>query len=194
MCYRERPPSGPSLTTVLAKNMKDEDVGDSPEEVFAQIGVTLLLVQQFEWMLERSLKLVFADKSELTAEKIFQADTRSLGLLMRDLRTKVSLSDDVDEFMRLLLKDRNLFVHNLRNQDWFDAHTKEGRDGFWTFIGRLTPQLEKGLLLFAAIHFKEAEDRRMPHVVDHILSNPEYYAAVRQFYPDVDKFKKKNGG
>ena len=171
--------------------MQPETVGDSDEEVFANIGVTLLVIQQFELLVERSLKLIYSDRVDQTFEKVFAEDKRSLGILITDIRKKTNMSEDADKLLKDLLEDRNLFVHRLGHQEWFDAHTKEGRDAFWDFMGKFMPKLHMGNMLFSAILFRHAEERNVsPDLFDQ-LRNHEFYLEVRRYYPDVEKIKKR---
>jgi hypothetical protein len=177
------------LTTLLG--MKDDETGDSAEEVFAQIGVTLLVVQQFELLVERSLKFIFADRTDITPEKIFQEDKRSLGLLISDLRKRASMTAEADRLLLELLEDRNLFAHRLRHQEWFDPHTKNGRDSFWDFMKHFHLRLDIGVMLFSAILFRHAEGNHVDPEFFQKLQNHEFYQEVRSYYPDVEKIKKR---
>lgn len=171
--------------------MKDEDIGDSAEEVFAQIGVTLLVVQQFELLLERSLKFIFADSSDITPDKIFKEDKRSLGLLITDLRKRAAMAEQADQLLRELLEDRNLFVHRLRQQDWFDVHTKEGRDAFWQFMSVFFPRLDLCVMIFSAILFRHAEEKDIAPEFFEKMKNHDYLNQVRSYYPHADFIRKK---
>jgi len=171
--------------------MQPEKIGDSDEEVFATIGATLLVIQQFELLVERSLKLIYSDRADQTFEKIFAEDKRSLGILISDVRKKTNMAEDADNLLKGLLEDRNLFVHRLCHQDWFDAYTEEGRDAFWSFMGTFTPKLHLGNMLFSAILFRHAEQSGVDPAFFDQLRNHEFYLEVRRYYPDVNKIKKK---
>ena len=172
--------------------MNEEPViGDSAEEVFAQIGLTLLLVQDFEHVFERALKLVFAESHELTTEIVFKKDKRSLGLLMSDLRSRTSITEDIDGWMMDLLEDRNLFAHRLRELDGFDCHTTKGRDVIWEFLGKFYPKLERGILLFTAIHFKHADAIGFDSVLFRYTKHTDFHAEIAKYYPQVGSITKK---
>jgi hypothetical protein len=171
--------------------MKDEKVGNSAEEVFAQIGVTLLVVQQFELLVERSLKFIFADRADITPEKIFQEDRRSLGILIGDLRKRAAMAEPADQLLRDLLDDRNLFAHRLRHQDWFHAHTKEGRDAFWQFMSQFLPRLELGVMIFSAILFRHAEEKDIAPDFFEKMKDHDYLRRVRSYYPHADYIRKR---
>ena len=172
--------------------MNEESLdGDTPEEVFAQIGITLLLVQDFEFMFERALKLVFADSHELTTEIVFKKDKRSLGLLMSDLRSRAFIDEYIDDWMIDLLEDRNLFVHRLRDLKGFDCNTTKGRNIAWDFLGRFYPKIERGLLLFTAIHFKHGDAIGFDTPLFRYAKSTPFHDEIAKYYPNTDSIKKK---
>ena len=171
---------------------KEPVVGDSPEEVFAQIGLTLLITQDFEFMLERALKLVFADSEELTAEIVFKKDKRSLGRLMTDLRSRASITEDIERWMVDLLEDRNLFAHRLRDLKGFDCHTTKGRDVIWKFLGDYYQRLEKGILLFTAIQYQHADEIGFDSLLFRYSKHTDFHKEIARYYPHTGKITKKS--
>ena len=171
---------------------EDPVIGDSAEEIFAQIGLTLLIVQDFEHVLERALKLVFADSHELTANIVFKKDKRSLGRLMIDLRSRASISEDIETWMVDLLEDRNLFAHRLRELEGFDCHTTKGRDAIWGFLGDFYQRLERGILLFTAIHYKHADEIGFDSVLFRYSKHTDFHKEIARYYPHVGKIMKKS--
>jgi hypothetical protein len=162
-----------------------DEIGNSAEEVFAQIGVVLLLVQQFELLVERALKFIYTDKDKITPEEIFKLDKRSLGILLADLRKKANLAQETDLLFKNLLEDRNLFAHRLRQQEWFDAHTKEGRDAFWSFIQQFQQRLDVGIMIFTAILFSRAEELNLAPDFFKKMKDHRFVKEVRSYYPDT---------
>ena len=168
---------------------KSHKIGDSEDEVLSQIGITLLLVQDFEFLLERSLKLVFAKSEELTADIVFKKDKRSLGLLMRDFRSRAHITEDIDRWMIDLLEDRNLFAHRLRDLDGFDTQTTKGRDVIWNFLGDFYQRLERGILLFVAVQCKHADEIGFDSTLYRYSKHADFHKEVVRYFPHLEKIK-----
>lgn len=169
-----------------------KDPTDDPEVIFAQIGIQLLLVQDFEWLLERSLKLVFAERADLTAEKVYKADKRTLGMLVKELREKAMIDSDANILLSQLLEDRNLFVHRLRHEPWFDTATTAGRNEIWKFFQLFQPRLQHGIMLFTAILLKFGDDVGFDSPLLKTLKKLPFYEELKtSYFPHVGKVAKK---
>jgi hypothetical protein len=161
------------------------------DEILAHIGVLLLNVQQFEFLIRAALKQIYADKADLTAEKIFAEDKRTLGKLISDLRTQATLEDDTEALLRRLLRDRNVFVHHLGRQKWFTLSTVAGRDRAMDFLGPFTEDLNHAIRLFVALHVKHADDIGFDSPEMHILRTSSGWR-VREYLPHAAKIKKRS--
>ena len=167
-----------------------EDQSFSQDEVLSHIGVLLLNVQSFEWLLLQALKIVYADEADLTAERLFARDKRTLGVLIKDLSSKALISEDVESLLQKVLEDRNLFAHNLRHQDWFDLSTHEGRERALDFLMPFTQNLNLAIHLFIAIHIKHGDQIGFDSPEVRQIKNDELWR-VSDFYPHADKIHKK---
>jgi hypothetical protein len=127
------------------------------DELLAHIGVLLMNVQQFEFLLLFALKLIYADQAELNAGKIFSEDKRTLGRLLKDLRKKTKIEASADELLEELLKERNMFVHHLIQQEWFDTSTESSRDRVMNNLAPFTERLSHAIRLFVAIHIEHGD-------------------------------------
>lgn len=160
------------------------------DEMLAHIGALLLNVQQFEFLLKHALKQIYADSAELTAEKIFAEDKRTLGRLINDLRKRANLEQDADALLGALLKDRNLFVHHLRHQKWFDTATERGRRQVWEFLGPFTLNLNRTIHLFVAIHVKHGDEIGFDSSeMRQIKADPRW--KLEAYYPHTAKIRRK---
>jgi hypothetical protein len=124
------------------------------DEMLAHIGVLLLNVQQFEFLLSAALKQIYAANADLTAEKLFAEDKRTLGMLITDLRKRADVGGDADALIGAVLHDRNLFVHRLAHQPWFDTASEDARRRVWVFLGPFSLNLNRAIRLFVALHIK----------------------------------------
>jgi hypothetical protein len=170
-----------------------EDPTDNEEVIFAQIGLLLLLVQDFEHLLERSLKIIFADQVDLTPEKLFSADKRTLGALLKDLRARAHIEENIDVLLTQVLEDRNLFVHNLRQQPWFDTKTTKGRDQVFKFFFHFQPRLGKAIELFTAVIYQDMVKRGFNSPEFQEMRRSAYWSEIlNRSIPDAQRIKKKS--
>lgn len=95
-----------------------------PEEVFAEIGCRLVLLQDLEMFIAFAAKVVFAEDAAKARKAILNSDTKMLGQLLRLLRERVEIEEAFDERLKRTLKARNLFVHEFSHE--FDLRTKAG--------------------------------------------------------------------
>jgi hypothetical protein len=169
--------------------MKDEQPF-TQDEILAQMGVLLLNVQSFEWLLLQALKLVYADEVDLTVEKIYAEDKRTLGALINGLKSKALISGDVEILLGKVLKDRNMFAHNLRHQDWFDLSTHEGRERALDFLMPFTQNLILAIQLFVAVHIKHGDQIGFDSPEVRKIKPDELWR-VGEFYPHTEKMQKR---
>lgn len=169
-------------------------LGDSDEEVFAQIGIHLLLVQDFEFLLRFALRVALRDRAEVTIDALTEEDRRTMGQFMRDLRKDASLHSDLDALLKRVLDDRNLFVHGLRHQSWFDTTTTTGRDAIWNWFTAAQPRLEEAIMIFTAFAFEYGKSVGYPEDISKIPWKGDFYGELTKNYaPKVTKLISKKG-
>ena len=95
-----------------------------PEELFAEMGCRLVLLQDLEMFIAFAAKVVFAEDPGKARDAILNADTNTLGQLLGIMRRRVKIEDSFDECLKRTLKARNLFVHEFSHE--FDIRTKKG--------------------------------------------------------------------
>jgi hypothetical protein len=95
-----------------------------PEEIFAEIGCRLVLLQDLEMFIAFATKVVFADNAIKAREAILNADNKTLGELLKLLRKRVNVDKAFDERLKRTLKARNIFIHEFSQE--FDLRTSAG--------------------------------------------------------------------
>lgn len=100
--------------------LKLHDYGDGPfpevpDEIFAEIGCRLMLLQNLEMMLTFVSKVIFEENSQKAKESILKVDKKTMGGLITFLRKKMYISKDFDIVLKRTLEARNLFVHEFSN-------------------------------------------------------------------------------
>ena len=168
--------------------MNDEIL--SEDEILTHIGILLMNVQQFEFLLSQAIKQVFAEKEELTKEKILSEDKRTLGTLLKELRKRTEIESDAHSLLSQVLKERNLFVHNLIHQEWFDTATKEGRGKVLEFLMPFTYRLNQSIRLFIAIHMQHGDEIGFESE-DTKRIKKERDGELKQYLPHTHKIRKK---
>jgi len=130
-----------------------DDSTDNKKVIFNLMGTLLMLVQDFEFIMRHSVRVTFAHRSDLTADKIFAEDKQTLGTLLKDLAKKASIPEETAKLLARVLADRNVFIHRLRYQKWFDLETTPGRNAVWAFLGQFSNDLTRATaILMAAQH------------------------------------------
>ena len=162
----------------------------SEDEILAHIGTLLINVQQFEYLLSAALKQIFADQKDLTPEKLFAIDRRTLGKLLTALSNKAPLDAGTSALLKSLLAERNYFVHYLGSQGRLDLRTDAGRDRAMDFLGPFTEKLLHAIRLFLALHVKHSDDIGFRSVLmEKIRTDPVY--KVSEHYQQAAKLRKK---
>jgi uncharacterized protein YutE (UPF0331/DUF86 family) len=111
-----------------------------PEEIFHDIGMRLVLLQNLETYIDFVAKAVFVDNEE-AKKALLNEDPKTMGQLLGMLRKRAHIEDTFDEKLRRTLKARNLFVHELSVK--YDLHSKDGVVGAIQFICETMDDLEE---------------------------------------------------
>jgi hypothetical protein len=184
---------GPQL---FARPMEtNEDIIQDEEALLSQIGLTLILLQDLEDALSHCTKMVFGDSKIITLEDLLSDDKRPLGQLITALKTAVDLNPDFDKLLKEMLNNRNLFVHRLRNQPWFNLHTYDGRKKAWMFLHDFYYQIEEVIMVFHAVAFRQAKELKMPETEEEkILRQRGFMQTIeKEYIPFIDRLIKKKG-
>ena len=138
----------------------------SEEETFAQLGCLLLLTQQVEHVASRLIGIVYPDGTPSWKE-LESLERKTLGNLARTLKERVDIHPTFEGLFEHFVEGRNLFVHRLNNQPWFDMRSEAGRDEIWKFLERYQTLLQEILLVVTSAIFKHAEIAGMPETKWH---------------------------
>ena len=124
-------------------NIIDYGIGpfpDVPEEVFAEIGCRLVLLQNFELMLSLVAKVAFETDPFKAKDAILRSDIKTMGQLIELLRKKVEIHEDFDATLKRTLAARNFFVHEFSNR--YNLFSKEGLSEAIKFLVQSMDDLE----------------------------------------------------
>lgn len=138
----------------------------SEEETFAQIGCLLLLTQQVEHVTSRLIGIVYPNGAP-SWEELEALERKTLGSLTRTLKERVDIHPTFEGLLEHFVEGRNLFVHRLNTQPWFDMHSEVGRDEIWKFLESYQKLLDEILLVVTSAVFKHAETAGMPETKWH---------------------------
>lgn len=130
-----------------------------PDEVFAEIGCRLILLQDLEMFIAFTAKVVFSKDAQKAIDAILNAENKTLGQLLNLLRKKVNVDETFDERLKRTLKARNLFVHEFSHE--YDLRTKAGLQQGIKFLLNTMDDLEEVTKVMKALIGSFGEDREM---------------------------------
>jgi len=126
------------------KDIPDRGLGpfpDTPEEIFAEIGCRLVLLQDLEMFLTVVVKLVFEEDSIKARDAILKSDKKTMGQLLYELRKQVRIADDFDLALKRTLDSRNSFVHEFSHK--YNLTSQDGVSGAIDFLLKSMQDLEE---------------------------------------------------
>ena len=154
----------------------------SREETAAQIGYLLLITQDAEHSIITLIGTVYPN-GKPTWDEIEKLNKGTLGRLIKQLKERVEMPDAFVSLLEGFLEHRNLFVHRLREQSWFDLHSENGRDKIWDFIESYSKHLTEVLTVVQAALFKNMEEIGMPETPYHKeLEKTGYLNYIKSYY------------
>ena len=99
------------MTSRMKTFLDQVDVEPEVKTVFFMMGYCHFCILKAELALKQALGTIFAVK-DLEAEE--KANEKApFGHLLRKLRSRVDVDEDLEELINVFLKNRNLFVHHL---------------------------------------------------------------------------------
>jgi hypothetical protein len=157
----------------------------SKEETFAQIGLLLLLTQDVEFVTTRLLGLVYPNGAP-SAEELEKLSKETLGALIRKLKTRVELDETFQGMVEHFVEGRNIFVHRLRHQSWFDLESEKGRDEVWNFLEPYQKSLTEIYMVVNAALFKHSKKIGVPE--------GKYHQQLREtgFLQEIEQYDRKS--
>lgn len=142
------------------------------EAVLLEMGEMLLVVQHFEQVL---LAALLVDDAEATAEAVLLRDRSTLGALFKRFSQKVDLPSDFAHSFVEVLERRNIFVHRLFMEPWFELNSEEGLHRVHQYMRELRAHLKVALhVLIAVAHsgrgasVSATADSRVAHILERI--------------------------
>lgn len=162
-----------------------------PEELFAEIGCRLVLLQDLEMFIAFVAKVAFAEDSETARDEILNADTKTLGQLLNQLRKRVTVSASFDECLKRTLEARNLFVHEFSHE--FDVRTEEGVQEGFRFLVDTMDDLEEVSNVMRATIVSYANDNAMARdeLEEHWRSYGDLEKLEKQYLPNISSILRK---
>jgi hypothetical protein len=104
----------------------------------ARIGETLIILQKIEALLHACLIIALNDsKSDENLRKLLRRDRETLGKLLQHMKDRIELPQNFSTILDELLEKRNLFIHKLFLQNWFDLTTQVGYSRINGFINEI---------------------------------------------------------
>jgi len=139
----------------------EDDIQPSVDDTLALVGKLLLLTQMTEERISDVLRVVFKE-GILTAEDFVRKDKRTLGQLVSEIRQKMQVHKEFEGLLLVFVEQRNLFVHQLHSQKWFNLGSTEGINTAWDALGQYLFNLEQVSLTFTAYWMRFAEKAAVP--------------------------------
>ena len=164
---------------------------DPREELFSEIGCRLILLQDLEYIIGFTAKVVFA-KHEIEAKKaILNEDPKTLGQLLTILRKNVKIEENFDENLKRTLKARNLFVHKFSIM--FDLHAEDGIRNAIRFLSETMDDLEEvtNVMKTLGISFGKTQGTIDPQLESNWREYGDLNHLEKRYAPAVSKIFKK---
>lgn len=163
--------------------MPDVEIIPEVEEIYAQIGCQLLLTQEVEHYISVLIGIVFSDQPSLN--ELTRLEKKTLGALKKELLKKADIDTNFLDTLEKFIDLRNLFVHNLNKQKWFDINSQSGRDAIWNYLieyGSFFAEVHNVVLAKLSIY---GEEIGLP--IDDFQDGTEfterYITMIKQYYP-----------
>lgn len=119
------------------------------------------MLQKIEALLRAGLILALSDsQSDDRLRRLLTRDRETMGMLLRHMRDRVELPEDFADTLDHLLEKRNLFVHKLFLEDWFDLKTQEGLGRVNEFIADLLARGSVAVRVFIGYALARTKDGR----------------------------------
>jgi len=169
-------------------------LSDHQQQILTSMGVTLILLQSTEKIINLCMTFVFQNSSRLTLEALElqqkEEQKKTLGYFLRELRKRADLAPEFDQLLRDFLNHRNTFIHKLSDLPGWDLDSPEGRQIAERFISKLTNLNQRVLGIF--IGFLRAWERQVGMNTSVPLGSEEFFAEIDRIYtPLIDDLVSK---
>lgn len=169
------------------------------EELVYLMGTLLLLLQSVEVQVNIVMTRVLCEDSIRTIDDIMQLEAanrrRTLGQLLRDLRTRFHVNATFEKLLVDFLEHRNIFIHRLSDVPGFNLDTKNGQDVAEQFLRKLNGEAMTVSKIFAAFTQHWLETTEIDETIREVESdfyNSDFYRSLdADILPYVGKLVKR---
>ena len=168
-------------------------LADNPKEgAVWLIGMLLLLTQDTEEFISFALRVVFKE-GVITFDDFARKDKKTMGMMIRDLQKHFHLDPSFEQLLCGFLEQRNIFVHSLRHQDWFDLESEPSLNRVWNFLKAYQENLEQVTATFVAFGLRFAEDHQVPmNEEKRLMEESGFLKYLKEgYYPLLNKALKR---
>jgi hypothetical protein len=109
-------------TDRMASFLDELDASPEVKATFFMMGHCLFCVQAVEFSLKSALSVPFALQDLDSEDRANRKKT--LGTLLKKLRERVNINEDLEALLVIFVESRNLFTHHLTKE--FDPGTRQG--------------------------------------------------------------------
>jgi hypothetical protein len=124
-------------------------------KVLAKIGYVLMHLQCTERIIKRVMQITMPREADLfisLSERLASKDMdRPLGAFINELRKRSYLNQEFDELLKCFLLLRNVFIHDIAQQEGWSLKTKEGIRVADTQLNQILENSEKVRAHFKAL-------------------------------------------
>ncbi len=165
------------------------------ESTVTAIGETMIVLQKVERFLAAVL-MHMAPPADAGAklEKALLRDKQTLGRLLAHFGDRLNLPKNFAAELDALLRDRNIFIHNLFMQPWFDLNSPDGRARLDDFMREVRNRARTATkVMMASLTVNETDASRSPEAQAYIeqvfrrieeTAHPDVQARVTDEYID----------
>jgi len=165
----------------------------SQDETFCQIALLFLMTQETEYCISSLIGTIYPEGNP-SWEEIEKLEKNTLGQLINKLKERADMNDKFIRLLTVFLEGRNIFIHKLYRQEWFDTNTEEGRDAIWDFLVTYQKILWDVNHIASAAIFKHTESIGMPESeYQKKMKETGYLDLIKSYYTKADfAFKRRN--
>ncbi|MGA2181198.1 MAG: hypothetical protein ABSH15_16660 [Verrucomicrobiota bacterium] len=153
----------------------------SEDEILCQIALLFLMTQDTEHSLSSFIGTIYPNEKP-TWDEIETLNKNTLGKLIKKLKERADMNDAFIKLLEIFLEGRNIFIHKLTKQEWFDTTTHEGRDQIWNFLENCQKCLEEIYHVINAAILEHTENIGMPETEFHRkLKETGYFDLIKSY-------------
>ena len=154
----------------------------SEDETLIHIAHLFLMTQQTEHSLSSFIGTIYP-KEKPSWEEIAVLGKDTLGGLIKKLKVRADMDERFVRLLEVFLEGRNIFVHKLTEQEWFDTTTENGRDKIWGFLETYQKCLEEIYHIATVTILERTEKIGIPEMesLHKKLKETGYFDVIRSY-------------